>query len=108
MLTPQDECSWDPKGDLRKPLSRQQVDALRTRVDLLERMLRDNGLDPGLVKSDQEPPSNPSVPGPSRRRDETVFEDDGSPLANTNGDLRDWSQNHLVRWGTAELTPGRA
>lgn len=57
-------------------------------------MLRDNGLDPGLVKADPGATEAPNI-GPSRLRDDTVFEEDSSPLA-TNSDLRDWSQNHLV------------
>lgn len=34
------------REDLRKPLSRQQAHALHTRIEDLERLLRDNGIDP--------------------------------------------------------------
>lgn len=42
-----DECCWDAREDLRKPISRQQVEALQTRIADLEKMLKDHGLDPG-------------------------------------------------------------
>jgi hypothetical protein len=42
-----DDCCWDAREDLRKPISRQQVEALQTRIADLEKMLKDHGLDPG-------------------------------------------------------------
>ncbi|WRT67559.1 uncharacterized protein IL334_004531 [Kwoniella shivajii] len=87
-----DECYWEPREDYRKPLSRQQVQALTTRVQDLERLLREHGLDPGTAGNTERAGS----------------EDEGGEHRNnvepeSSGDMREWSQDHLVEGETGEL-----
>jgi hypothetical protein len=116
----QDECSWNPREDYRKPLSRQQVEALRTRVADLERMLRDHGLDPGTgnegsaVEQVAGGGAGGTIGGTGGRNDGVGGSGGGEggrpdetrgergvgadkPMLEGPEDLRDWSQSHLVR-----------
>jgi hypothetical protein len=105
----QDECSWNPREDYRKPLSRQQVEALRTRVADLERMLHDNGLDPGKSSITHVAAANEGQEqgsgigsgtalgsGSRTRLQDPIEQQEERSLTNGPGDLRDWSQSHLV------------
>ncbi|WWC70565.1 uncharacterized protein I206_104516 [Kwoniella pini CBS 10737] len=88
-----DECYWEPREDYRKPLSRQQVQALTTRVQDLERLLREHGLDPGSA-------------GPSDVKDgsdEEAGERKKDIVDEPSGDIREWSQDHIVEGETGEL-----
>ncbi|ORY32910.1 fungal-specific transcription factor domain-domain-containing protein [Naematelia encephala] len=95
-----DECYWEPREDYRKPLSRQQVQALTTRVQDLERLLREHGLDPGKASEDMGVGVEKKEP-----EDEGIGEhvtSDGD-LGDGPGDLREWSQDHLVEGETGDL-----
>lgn len=83
-----DECYWDPREDYRKPLSRSQVQALVTRVQDLERLLKDNGIDPGQG----------SGSGLTSEHQEKGGEHDDEVVDGEGSDLREWSQDHLVSW----------
>lgn len=48
----QDDCQWEAREDYRKPLSRKEVQALVTRMQGLEKNLRDLGHDPGTPTED--------------------------------------------------------
>jgi len=83
-----DDCQWDSREDYRKPLPRQQVQALITRVDYLERLLKEHGVDmesTGRKRQSVEPV-----------RDITQEKDRGNGVED--GDQpRDLSLDHLVR-----------
>ncbi len=75
---------WDPREDFRKPLSRRQAQALVMRVEDLERLLKQHGVDPGRPTAEQ-----------GLMKEEAVEKDDYSD--ETPGtDLRDYSMDHLV------------
>ena len=112
--TPQDECQWSERIDYRKPLSRQQVDALRTRIADLESLLRTHGIDPiegsgGMLVASQAGSSSTGTdmggPGMLRRMSSKVTDlgvsvgMDGSDVlerGDTANDLDDWPSTHLV------------
>ncbi|KAK4689029.1 urea carboxylase, partial [Tremellales sp. Uapishka_1] len=85
-----DECYWEPREDYRKPLSRHQVQALTTRIQDLERLLQEHGLDPGSVENEQ-----------PRARGEHASSDGDSNAGHA--DVREWSQDHLVEGEAGEL-----
>ncbi|WWC95840.1 hypothetical protein V866_002707 [Kwoniella sp. B9012] len=89
-----DECYWEPREDYRKPLSRQQVQALTTRVQDLERLLREHGLDPGTAGGGGAAGSED---------DEGEHKKDKDKMEGSTGDLRSWSQDHLVEGEKGEL-----
>ncbi|WWC62347.1 uncharacterized protein I303_104943 [Kwoniella dejecticola CBS 10117] len=88
-----DECYWEPREDYRKPLSRQQVQALTTRVQDLERLLREHGLDPGSAGQGGDKAGSEDEAGERKK------EIGDEPSA----DIREWSQDHLVEGETGEL-----
>ncbi|WWD21795.1 hypothetical protein CI109_106283 [Kwoniella shandongensis] len=111
-----DECYWEQREDYRKPLSRQQVQALTTRVQDLERLLREHGLDPGKAVGISESGGVGGVVEKKETKDEEIdvgmMEEGGSYHATGMGggdpvegpgDLREWSQDHLVEGETGDL-----
>jgi hypothetical protein len=114
-----DECCWDAREDLRKPISRQQVEALQIRVADLEKMLREHGLDPGhsvgasgtVAEADGVDPTassssvvngiNSTIIGSQSDLDQRVG------LNCSDGDPAKWpengSQNHLVEDETGDF-----
>ncbi|KAK8847702.1 hypothetical protein IAR55_005561 [Kwoniella newhampshirensis] len=112
-----DECYWEPREDYRKPLSRQQVQALTTRVQDLERLLREHGLDPGKAQGDMGWGGEMMSSGVEKKELDVggVEDQDDSKggegehrsgdgdLGEGPGDLREWSQDHLVEGETGDL-----
>ncbi|WVR06186.1 hypothetical protein IAU60_003216 [Kwoniella sp. DSM 27419] len=88
-----DECYWEPREDYRKPLSRQQVQALTTRVQDLERLLREHGIEPGLEDRMAKVHVEDDDEGEHKRDVE----------AEPGSDLREWSQEHLVEAETGDV-----
>lgn len=86
IVTLQDDCQWDSREDYRKPLPRQQVQALVTRVDYLERLLREHGIDTESSRSRQRSPEH------GRKLTQDRSPRDGVE----DGDPRDLSLDHLV------------
>lgn len=86
-LIVQDDCQWDSREDYRKPLPRQQVQALVTRVDYLERLLKEHGIETG--------PTGSRLHSLDHGRDVTQDQDrrDGLEGGDTSRDL---SLDHLV------------
>jgi hypothetical protein len=90
----QDECSWDAREDLRKPISRQQVEALQTRIADLEKMLKDHGLDPGHTS-----PGHTDAEMPERKITNDVDREDTSDRESG----ADWPESHLVENETGDF-----
>jgi len=86
-LTSQDDCQWDSREDYRKPLPRQQVQALVTRVDYLERLLKEHGIDVESAKSQRQ----------SLERAKDITQEQDRQGGVEEGDQpRDLSLDHLV------------
>ncbi|GHJ84926.1 hypothetical protein NliqN6_1328 [Naganishia liquefaciens] len=84
-----DDCCWDSREDLRKPISRQQVEALQTRIADLEKRLRDHGLDPGHARDGVETVKS----GPEERQEDGRDGDEDA----------EWPQTHLVENETGDF-----
>jgi ribosomal protein S15P/S13E len=86
-LISQDDCQWDSREDYRKPLPRQQVQALVTRVDYLERLLKEHGIDEESTRSQRQ--SVEHTRDIMQEQDRRGGVEDGDPP-------RDLSLDHLV------------
>lgn len=90
----QDECCWDAREDLRKPISRQQVEALQTRIADLEKQLKEHGIDPGSTS-----PGHADAETSDRKPPNDVDHDDASDPDSG----ADWPESHLVENETGDF-----
>jgi hypothetical protein len=85
----QDDCYWEAREDYRKPLSRQEVQALTKRLQHAEMLLERHGI--------RLSPERKLQGGTGGNRDGTQEPVDKDKAGGSGaGDAREWSQDHIV------------